>query len=55
LAVTRHDGVAQRAQEFGAHAVGGIRAVEAQPRDAVGDIQQHRSFIDHGRFPPFAG
>ena len=50
-----HDGVAQRAQELGAHAIGGIGAVEPQPRDAVGDVEQNRTFIDHGKFPPLAG
>ena len=45
--MTDHDGVAQRAQQFRAHAVRRIGAVEAQPRNAVGDIEQNRTLVDH--------
>jgi hypothetical protein len=47
MAMARHDGVAQRAQQFNAHAVGGFGPVEPQPRDAVGDIEQNRSLVYH--------
>ena len=52
LAVADHDGVAQRAQQFGAHAVGGIGPVEPQPRDAVGDVEQNRTLVDHRKLSP---
>ena len=40
-------------EKFGAHAVGGIGAVEPQPRDAIGDVEQNRTFIDHGKLSAF--
>ena len=53
LAMANHDGVAQRLEQFEAHAVRGIGTVEPQARDAIGDIQQNRPLVDHRKLSLF--
>jgi hypothetical protein len=46
-AMTHHDGIAERLQEFDIHAVGGSGPIKPEMRDAVRDAQQNWSPIDH--------